>query len=87
MKCKYLFLFSALALASCGLDHDAINEQIYQESVKNNAEQKLGVTIDPNHTWSSVTKSSISITADAPLIDIQKVRILTESPFFDHHGF
>ena len=86
MKCKYLFLFSALALASCGLDHDAINEQIYQESVKNNAEQKLGVTIDPNHTWSSVTKSSISITADAPLIDIQKVRILTESPFFNDNA-
>lgn len=86
MKCKYLFLFSALTLASCGLDHDAINEQIYQESVKNNAEQKLGVTIDPNHTWSSVTKSSISITADAPLIDIQKVRILTESPFFNDNA-
>ena len=86
MKCKYLFLLSAVIFASCGMDHDAINEQIYQESVKNNAEQKLGVTIDPNHTWSSVSKSSISITADAPLIDIQKVRILTESPFFNDNA-
>lgn len=86
MKCKYLFFLSAVILASCGLDHDAINDQIYQESVKNNAEQKLGVTIDPHHTWSSVTNSSISITADAPLIDIQKVRILTESPFFNDNA-
>ena len=87
MKCKYLFLsISAFVLASCGMDRDAFNEQIYQESVKNNAAQKLGVTIDPNHTWSSVTKSSISITADAPLIDIQKVRILTESPFFNDNA-
>ena len=68
------------------MDRDAFNEQIYQESVKNNAAQKLGVTIDPNHTWSSVTKSSISITADAPLIDIQKVRILSESPFFNDNA-
>lgn len=86
MKCKYLFLLSAAILVSCGMDHDAINEQIYRESVKNNAEQKLGVTVDPNHTWSSVTKSTINITADAPLIDIQKVRILTESPFFNDNA-
>ena len=86
MKCKYLFLLSALFITSCGLDHDLINEQIYEESVKYNAEKKLGVTIDPNHTWSSVTQSSITITADAPLSDIRKVQILTESPFFNKNA-
>ena len=87
MKCKYLFLLSALLLlVSCGLDHDLINQQIYEESVKQNAEKKLGVTIDPNHTWSSVTQNSITITADAPLSDISKVQILTESPFFNDNA-
>ena len=81
MKYKYLFLLSAVILASCGMDHDAINEQIYQESVKYNAEQKLGITVDPRQTWNAIKEGSITVTADADLDDIVKVQILTESPF------
>ena len=84
MKCKYLFLLiSAIILVSCGMDHDAINQQIYQESVKYNAEQQLGITIDPNQTWNAIKEGSITVTADANLEDIVKVQILTESPFYN----
>ena len=83
MKYKYLFLLSAVILASCGMDHDAINEQIYQESVKYNAEQKLGITVDPRQTWNAIKEGSITVTADADLDDIVKVQILTESPFYN----
>ena len=86
MKCKYLFLLSALILASCGIDHDAVNEQIHQQSVKNNVEQKLGITIDPEQTWSSIVAGSITIKADADMSDITKVQILTESPFFNEEA-
>lgn len=81
MKCKYLFLLSSVLLVSCGMEMELSQEEFYEQSEKYNAEKKLGVTIDPNHTWSSVTKGSITITADAPLNDIVKVQILTESPF------
>jgi len=83
MKYKYLFLLSALFLVSCGLDHDLINEQIYEESIKYNADQKLGVTIDPEHTWSAIQTGLVTINADAPLADIVKVQILTESPIMN----
>ena len=84
MKFKYLFiLISAIVLVSCGPDRDAINEQIYQESVKYNAEKQLGITIDPNQTWNAIKEGSITVTADADLEDIVKVQILTESPFYN----
>ena len=85
MKYKYLFLFILSSLlVSCGMDMELSEEQFFEERVKYNAEKKLGVTIDPNHTWSSVTKGSITITADAPLNDIARVQILTESPFLNN---
>ena len=87
MKCKYLFLFiSAFVLASCGMDYDAANEEIHQQSVKYNVEQKLGITIDPEQTWSSIVAGSITIKADADMSDIVKVQILTESPFFNEEA-
>ena len=85
MKCKYLsLLLLPTLLISCGLSMEMDEEQFYQEKIKYNAEKKLGITIDPNHTWSSVIKGSVAITADAPLNDIAKVQILTESPFFNN---
>ena len=87
MKCKYLFLFiSAFVLASCGMDYDAANEEIHQQSVKYNVEQKLGITIDPEQTWSSIVAGSITIKADADMSDFVKVQILTESPFFNEEA-
>jgi hypothetical protein len=53
-----------------------------QVEVEKNISSIFG-TIDPNHDWISTTRSSISITANAPLDDIAKVQVLTESPFFN----
>ena len=88
MKCKYLFLLiSAIILVSCGMDHDAINQQIYQESVKYNAEQQLGITIDPNQTWNAIKEGSITVTADADLEDIVKVLVQNHIPFDTEGGY
>ena len=80
MKCKYLLLLSAFAVVSCvkpKIDFTQVND----EMVTSNAETALGVTIDPNQTWSGIMHGSITVTADADLDDIVKVQILTESPF------
>ena len=81
MKCKYLFLFSALALASCGKGYELDEAQFNEESIKFNTEKTLGVAIDPEQTWCDIVNGSITIKADADLEDIVKVQILTESPF------
>ena len=81
MKCKYFFLLAALALTACGHDYEFDNTKIHEETVAANAEAVLGITIDPNHTWTAIKEGSITIAADAPLDDIAKVQVLTESPF------
>ena len=81
MKCKYLFLLPALALVSCGLDMEVDLTQVNDDATMANAETVLGVKIDPNHTWTAIKEHSITVTADAPLDDVTKVQILTESPF------
>ena len=81
MKCKYLFLLPALALVSCGLDMEVDLTQVNDDMSMANAENVLGVKIDPNHTWTAIKEYSITVTADAPLEDVAQVKILTESPF------
>ena len=78
MKKLSLFaIIGAFVLNSCTkMDVDGD----YAASAKENAEKVIGY-IDPNQDWSSVISNSITITADAPLKDIEKVQILTESPF------
>ena len=80
MKCKYLFLLSALLLVSC-VKYEIDENQFNEEQVKYNTEQTLGVSIDPEQTWADITNGSITIKADADLEDIVKVQILNESPF------
>jgi len=52
-----------------------------KEAINENAKAILG-NIDPNQDWTITTTSYLNITADAPLHNIAKVQILTESPFF-----
>ena len=80
MKCKYLFLLSALLLVSC-MKYEMDENQFNEEQIKYNTEQTLGVSIDPEQTWADITNGSITIKADADLDDIVKVQILNESPF------
>lgn len=83
MKSKYLFLFAAIFYVSCGEKFDFDQATIEKMAVENNAKEVLGITVDPNHTWSAIQTGSVTITADAPLEDIAKVQILTESPIMN----
>lgn len=83
MKKFYLSALTiAISLCSCMNHEDAdINNQD-DALIKANAVKLLG-SIDPSQDWNSITQGSINITADADLKDIEKVQILTESPFLN----
>ena len=54
-----------------------------QEDIDANVVKVFGTTFSPDQDWSSTTKYSVSVTADAPMADIAKVQILTEAPYFN----
>ena len=74
-----LTVCGGLAFASC-TDFDFSNDRTQQ--IKDNAEEIFGI-IDPNQDWNMVTSGTVTVTADAPLTDVAKVQILSESPFFN----
>lgn len=81
MKKIYLSALTiAICLCSCMSHEDADFSEQDNAAIKENAEKIFG-NIDPSQNWSSIKKGTINITADAPLTDIVKVQILTESPF------
>lgn len=78
-KLSYLTILGAMTIVSCTeFDFDSTRSQI----IKENAENVFGI-IDPNQDWSCINSGTITISADAPLQNIAKVQILTESPFFN----
>ncbi len=78
-KVLYLTVVCVLALTSCTkFDLDANNAAIAKE----NAENIFGM-IDPKQDWRCIDTGTIQVTADAPLNNITKIQILTESPFFN----
>ena len=81
-KIAFMTIACSLALTSCS-DH-GLNSDLSQQT-QTNAETILG-RIDPNQDWSSINSISLSLTADAPLREIVKVQILTQSPFFNNQG-
>ena len=78
-KLFILTILGSLALSSCS-DLDFEGSQAQQ--IKENAEEIFGI-IDPTQDWRCTESGSITVTADAPLNNITKVQILTESPFFN----
>jgi len=86
MKIKNIvLLIGVILLVSCH-SNDMYDEQavatLEKEKVSDNAKQILG-NIDPEQDWSTTTRGSIEITADADLQDIVKVQILTASPIMN----
>ena len=88
---KKIFLLTtigALALTSCTHDFGdydgSINKPSKEEINKNIAE--IFGSIDPNQDWHMFSEGSITIFADAPLDNIAKVQVLTESPFFNENA-
>ena len=74
----YFSFACLLSIAGCS---ETDFESSRSEQIKDNAENILGI-IDPKQDWNLVTNANVTITADAPLYDVEKVQILTESPFF-----
>ena len=85
-----------LVLSSCTKGFDApeptpdptpdptpTNNEVTQAEIDANVANVFGTTFSPNQDWSSTTKYTVTITADAPMSDIAKVQILTEAPYFN----
>jgi hypothetical protein len=82
-KLGFLLSMGMLMLASCqDFDYGEVPTPVDEEALYN-AALKLGVKVDTEHDWSTVSSGSLTVTADAEMEDIVKVRILTESPFFN----
>ena len=76
-----LAILALLGLSSCTQEFTYDPTQEIQE----NAENIFGL-IDPNQDWRTTTSGTVTVTANAPLSDITKVQILTESPFFNRNA-
>lgn len=57
-----------------------------QNAVAQSSVEKIFGTIDPKQDWNSMVSGSVTITADANLYDIQRVMILTETPFMNENA-
>ncbi len=85
MKKIILAVTCLLVLISCNkfdLEQPVVTLNEDKEAINNNAKSILG-DIDPNQDWNSTISGSVTITADAPLNNIAKVQILTESPYIN----
>ena len=94
---KKIFLLSLTAMVFCGCTHDFSHYEtpidvsslpdkdpnaVTKEDIQANVASIFG-TIDPEQDWNLIKSGTVTITADAPLSDIVKVQVLTESPFFN----
>ena len=95
MRNLVILSLSALTLVGCQHDLSNYSQQINVEDLKNKASNEVTKedihanvanifgSIDPNQDWNLVNQGTISVIADAPLSDIVKVQLLTESPFLN----
>lgn len=89
MKKNVLFVVAGLLLmTSCSHNMDFSQpepqpqEPDKQETIKANVEKIFGVNFDPNQDWCTTQNGKVTITIDNPeLKDVEKVQILTVSPF------
>jgi hypothetical protein len=84
-----LAVISTLLLASCikGADYmgpeSTPSNKASQDKINVNAAKVFGTSFSADQDWSSTKKYTVSVTADAPMADIAKVQILTETPYFN----
>lgn len=91
---KNLLTFATLCLfllVGCSKDFNEVdplpvNNKASQEEIAANVAKIFGTTFDSNHDWSSTTKYTVKVTADAPLNDIVKVQILNEAPYLNENA-
>lgn len=93
MKNCLLGIVCAIVLFSCKSPYEEFQKAVEQqakEEVANTTQDdidanvaKIFGSIDPAHTWNSISHGTVTIVVDADLDDIVKVQILTESPFYN----
>ena len=81
-KSAFVAMAALVLCASCGKDIDFSKPMPTAEEINANVEKVFGVTFDPNQDWCTTQngKVTISINNDE-LRDVEKVQILTVSPF------
>lgn len=99
MKKFVLLSVAAIACVSCTHDFGNYGEayidtstlqdkdpnEVSKEDIQANVANIFG-TIDPEQDWNLISSGSVTITADAPLSDIVKIQILSESPFLNSNA-
>lgn len=96
---KKIILLSLTAMLFGGCTHDFSNYEtpidvsslqdkdpnaVTKEDIQANVASIFG-NIDPEQDWNLLTTGTVSIKANAPLSDIAKVQLLTESPFLNNN--
>ena len=83
MKKSVFFAIAGMVVfASCSKDFDFSAPEVTAEQINENVEKVFGVTFDPNQDWCTTQSGKVTISFDnAELRDVEKVQILTVSPF------
>lgn len=85
-KTVIIAMTALVALTGCNHLEETDMEEYYKEkdaqAILENGLRYFG-SIDPNQDWNGTRTAAIEVTADAPLRDIAKVQILTESPYLN----
>lgn len=89
MKQHFHFIFAAsamlLVLASCSRDND--NYQPSHEEIMANAEERLGIKIDPSMDWNMTAQAIARITVNGNYGETYTVKIYSNDPLVDKKGY
>lgn len=91
MKNKYLmrtFAATAFAIAmvGCSTDSGIDGTILSPEDAILNAEDKLGITIDPNKSWSMTTNVEASVTINKDYGETYAITVYQDNPFVNNTG-
>lgn len=75
-----------LAVISCNKMELSDSQQIHEETIKENAESKLGIEIDPNQTWEMTQQASASVDVNMGNGKEYTVAIYSNNPILDGQG-
>ena len=90
MKNKYLmktFAATVFAIAMVGCSTDSeLGNILSDEDALLNAEEKLGITIDPNKSWSMTTNIEASVTINKDYGETYAITVYQNNPFVNNTG-
>lgn len=91
MKKKYLMktivaMAIAVVAAGCSRDFDVPSSRLSDDEAMENAEDQLGVTIDPNQTWSMTSTIKAEVTVNRDFGEEYTVTVYQNNPFVNNTG-